>query len=70
MRKLIPLVLFITLLILSMTSSASAAVTILRVDGTNGSATPTGNGNAWGSNAFKYLRDPTVRGRPVRCPHH
>ena len=39
------------------TASASAQTVILRVDGPSGSATPAGQGNDWGSNAYKYLPD-------------
>ena len=47
------LALFLTLVL----QVAAYAQTVVRVDGDNGVPNPVGQGNAWGPDAFKYLKD-------------
>lgn len=42
---------------LGVSTLAQAQTVVVRVDGASGSASPAGQGNGWGSNAYLYLQD-------------
>lgn len=44
-------------IVVAVTGQLASGQSIIRVDGANGAVSPSGGGNGWGTNAFKYLQD-------------